>query len=126
MLESIRDDWPMMAYEPRSQDNRPFNVEVRPAGDHVVVAPVGELDIATAPELEQKLRELADAGWTHLVIDLRELDFLDSSGIRLLVARDQLARGDGHDLTLIEGSAAIQRTLRLAGVAELLSFRADG
>ena len=115
-----------MTHGARSQDNRPFTVDVRPAGEHVVVAPVGELDIATAPELEQKLRELTYAGYAHVVIDLRELDFLDSSGIRLLVARDQLARTDGHDLTLIEGSAAIQRTLRLAGVAELLSFRADG
>jgi anti-sigma B factor antagonist len=114
-----------MTHETRSQDQRPFHVDVRPQRDHVVVVPVGELDIVTAPELEQQLRELEEAGFASIVLDLSALEFLDSSGIRLIVARDQLARSNGHDFTLIEGSATIQRTLRLAGVADLLRFRAN-
>ena len=102
---------------------RPFRVDVLPARDHVRVVPVGELDMATVPELEQQLRELEDAGFAQVVLDLRELDFLDSSGIRLIVTSDRFARSNGHDFTLIEGNPAIQRTLRVSGADELLSFR---
>ena len=67
------------------QSGTPFRVDVHPERDSVRVVPVGELDTATADELQTKLCELREAGFDRVVLDLRELEFLDSTGLRLLV-----------------------------------------
>lgn len=86
------------------------------------VVPVGELDVATADELAGKLSELREVGFERIVIDLRELEFLGSAGLRLLVTEDDVARHEGHELRLIAGSAAIQRVIEVCGLLRRLRF----
>jgi anti-anti-sigma factor len=91
---------------------RAFRCDVRPERDVVIVAPVGELDLATVPALEAQLRELRDAGFTHLAVDLRGLDALDSSALRLLVRWTVAAKeAPPRRFSVIPGAGAIRRVL---------------
>lgn len=97
-----------------------FRISLHPERDCVRVVPVGELDVATAPEVGARLRELREVGFVRIVLDLRELDFLGSAGLRLLVQEHELARRDGHEFTLIAGTPATQRAIELCGLLEHL------
>ena len=90
-----------------------FRVDVHPERDVVRVVAVGELDLATIAQLQAQIRELRDAGFTHLVLDLRQLTFMDSSGVALILDEDRSARRNGQDFLLISGTPAIQRVLTL-------------
>ena len=100
----------------------PFRCDVEPARESVFVRPVGELDLSTAPVVDAQLSELVTAGFKRLVLDLRELRFLDSTGLRLLLSWDARTRAEGVDLSVIPGPASVQRVIDVAGVAHLLPF----
>jgi anti-anti-sigma factor len=100
----------------------PFRCELEPHRDVVHVRPIGELDMAAAPAVSAQLDELAAAGSAHLVLDLREVSFLDSSGLRLILAWDARARTDGLAFELVPGPAPVQRMFDVTGVAGRLRF----
>jgi anti-sigma B factor antagonist len=91
----------------------PFRVDVHPERDFVRVAAVGELDVATVPELQAQISALRAAGFARLVLDLRQLTFMDSSGVALILDEDRAARRNGRDFSLISGSPTVQRVLTL-------------
>jgi anti-sigma B factor antagonist len=101
----------------------PFRCDVRPAGDRrVFVRPVGELDIATAPEVDAQLGSLREAGYTELVLDLRDVAFMDSSGLRVILRWNEIAAGDGCAFMLIRGHDVVQRVFDTTRVAHALTF----
>lgn len=99
-----------------------LQIDVRPQRDHVRVVPVGELDVATVYELEDQLRDLRSSGFEKSVLDLRELTFLDSTGVALILAEHDFARRNQHEFSLIAGPPAVQRTLDICGLLEHLTF----
>jgi anti-anti-sigma factor len=98
-----------------------FSVEVL-TGDNgrVVVIPRGELDLATQGELRGALGVARSSG--DVVLDLGELRFLDTSGLRLILEIAEASRRDGFRFTVLRGSAAVQRLFEVAGVEELVPF----
>jgi anti-sigma B factor antagonist len=100
-----------------------FAVHVHTESSHVRVAPVGELDIATAEQLAQHLREIRADGADRILLDLRELTFLDSSGLRTIIALDAEARRDGLELGLVQGPPAVERVFAITGLLGHLPFR---
>jgi anti-sigma B factor antagonist len=90
-----------------------FRVDVHPERDVMRVAAIGELDIATVAQLQAQIRELREAGFTDVVLDLRQLTFIDSSGVELILDEDRFARRTGQNFSLISGTPAIQRVLTL-------------
>jgi anti-anti-sigma factor len=83
--------------------------------DHICLVTLsGELDISTGGRFERELSRVedSDAG-TALVLDLRELTFIDSTGLRLIVAADARAREAGRTLALIQGPPAVQRVFEI-------------
>jgi anti-sigma B factor antagonist len=100
----------------------PFRCEVTPEREAVRVRPVGELDMDTAPVLDAQLRELRSSGSRRLVLDLRGLLFIDSSGLHLILRYDAEARRDGFSLELVRGNRAVQRVFEVSGVAAQLPF----
>jgi anti-anti-sigma factor len=107
----------------RPPDPPPFGCDVIPERDHVRVVPVGELDMAAAPVLDRTIRELRDAGFDYLIVDLRQLRFLDSSGLRLLMDLSNAANADSHRLELVPGPAEVQRVFEISGTLAALPFR---
>ena len=100
----------------------PFRCEVVPGHGQVRVIPIGELDLATGSILDRTLRELVASGFDRLVVDLRRLAFMDSSGLRLLLRCDEAARRDGTELSLIAGPPAVQRVFQATGLLDRLTF----
>jgi RND superfamily putative drug exporter len=73
----------------------------------------GELDLVTAPWLARRLRKIEAQRPALLMIDLRDLTFMDSSGLRELFSAQRRARAEGRRLVLVKGSAPIDRVLEM-------------
>jgi anti-anti-sigma factor len=80
-----------------------------------------ELDIASAPELERVLRS-AQLRAVLVVLDLRQLTFMDSFGLRVIVAASNRAHQAGRRLVLLPGPSQVQRLFALSGVADALEI----
>ena len=80
----------------------------------------GELDLDGAPQLEEELRSAESGDATAIVVDLSGLEFIDSTGIRLLVlAAERLPEGR---LSLLRGPAQVHRVFELTDLADRLPF----
>jgi anti-anti-sigma factor len=101
---------------------RKFSVEVRRKEATAVVVPVGELDLATVDLVEQPLQELADAGVRRIVLDLRRLTFIDSTGLRLVLRWYARAGENEIAFELVQGSSAIEHVFEVAGLLDRLPF----
>jgi anti-sigma B factor antagonist len=92
-----------------------------PTADSDVLLVCGELDLGTAPLLEQELRAaLPRTG--RLVIDLKGVAFIDGNGIAVLLLGQRLADSRGYHLSLGRCSPVVTRILRLAGVLDRFAF----
>lgn len=96
-----------------------LTVAVMPKRDRVVVAPEGELDLATVDAVRHKVAALRARGFQSIVLDLRWLTFADSCTIHLLFELEAAAEADGSAFAVQLGSASpAQRLLVLTGLAE--------
>ena len=101
-------------------------IELAQHDDSVCVALSGELDLSSALTLEEELRRIEDETRPRvLVLDLRTLKFLDSTGLRLILAAHARALKRGGKLTIVQGSDAVRRIFRLTGVGERLNIFDD-
>ena len=110
-----------MAFDPTG-----FSISTSDRDGRAVVVVRGELDLATAPDLEAVVTELLDEG-QDVVVDLRELAFMDSTGLRALVAAHARVEGTEQRLLLVRPrpGAAIERILAIAGVESVLDLIDD-
>jgi anti-sigma B factor antagonist len=99
-----------------------FRVEVRDEDHAAVVAVSGELDLASSPALEEELDRVVASQTPLVVIDLRGLEFMDSTGLSVLIMAHQRAEESGQRFALVRGSQQVQRLLSLTGVAERLTL----
>jgi anti-sigma B factor antagonist len=96
-------------------------------GDVAVISLEGELDVAGAALLEQEIeRVTADHGPTKLVLDLSGLEFMDSTGLRLVVLADARAREQGRRFAVIRGPESVHRVFEITRMSERLEFVAPG
>lgn len=114
----------MSAPDPSPERPRPMLLsnEIVPERDCVRIRPAGELDVSTVPDLRDELAELRRAGFKRLILDLSKLEYIDSTGLRLVFHLDAEARRDGFELQLVPGGAAIQRVFELTDTAARLPF----
>jgi anti-anti-sigma factor len=90
-------------------------LETLPAGTLVRVA--GELDLATAPRLDDAISSVPPS--SHLVIDLLECTFLDSSGVRTLASAGRATTEDGR-VSLVAVDPGILRILEISGIDTMI------
>jgi anti-sigma B factor antagonist len=90
-----------------------------PAGDCAVLRVTGEVDVYTAPMLRMRIRELAAGGAVHLIADLGEVDFLDSTGLGALVGGLRRLREDGGSLALVITTPPILRIFQITGLTRV-------
>jgi anti-sigma B factor antagonist len=93
------------------------------AGGTITLRPTGELDIATAPKLERALRDGRQPG-DEVVLDLGGLEFVDSTGLRVIVKGVEAAARERWELRLRHGPPAVRRVFEIAGVLGALPFEA--
>jgi anti-sigma B factor antagonist len=103
-----------------------INVESR--GDWTLVAIGGEVDVASAPRLRECLVDLIAGGATQVVLDLDEVDFLDSTGLGVIVGALKRVRGQGGDLRVVCSTTRIRKVFELTGLdrALVVSSSIDG
>jgi anti-sigma B factor antagonist len=99
-----------------------FRVEVSNDGRASVISVSGELDLASSGALEEELARATDSDVEQVVIDLRELEFMDSTGLSTLVKAHQRAAAAGKQFGLVRGPQQVQRLLSLTGVEDRLRF----
>lgn len=100
----------------------PLSVAWHQDGDVHSVAPRGELDVASAPVLEAELLRVESLAPSSILLDLSGLTFMDSTGIRLLVAAHERATEGAHSISFFRGPPIVHRVIELAGVHAVLPF----
>jgi anti-sigma B factor antagonist len=85
-----------------------------------IVSPIGEIDLATVAQLEEALVPSLTAGNTDIAVDLTRVTFMDSTGLRALLAANQSLTPSGHRLVLIVSGGPVDRLLDISGVAQTL------
>lgn len=104
--------------------DRPGSLELRSErnDDEHVIALAGELDLDGAQRVREALQRAEAANVRRIVLDLSDLEFIDSNGIRLILEADTRSRTDGGRLELIRGPVPVQRVFELTGTSERLPF----
>jgi anti-sigma B factor antagonist len=102
-----------------------FTTTLTSAGD-ALIALTGELDLSATPPLEEEIGRLAeDDGVRRVVLDLRELEFMDSTGLRMVALAARSLSAAGRELVLVRGPDAIHRVFAITRMDEHLSFVDD-
>lgn len=86
------------------------------------VALQGELDLASARQMEEHLASLDEQSPARVVVDLAGLAFIDSSGLRVFLLADARARERGYELVLLPGQEPVQRVFEMTGALDVLRF----
>src|SRR3954452_24739451 len=102
-----------------------FDTTLSSAGD-ALIALTGELDLSGAPALEHEIAKLAARpDVERVILDLRGLEFLDSSGLRVVALAERLLGGGGRSLVLVRGNENVQRVFEITRMVERLQFVDD-
>jgi anti-sigma B factor antagonist len=96
-----------------------FEIDIRHEPEAQVVAPFGELDIATRDRLQEALSPLLDGACGHVILDLRGVGFMDATAAGLLVSCAERARESDTRFSLMLGAPTSYRVLELFGMLEL-------
>lgn len=94
-------------------------------GTTVRLALTGELDISGAARVEQELERIEREAPATIVLDLRDLAFMDSTGLRVIVAADSRAREQSRRLVIVRGSDTVQRIIEMTRLHERLEIVED-
>jgi len=101
-----------------------FEADIEVRGDDLWVLPRGDLDLGASPELTEALRLALASDADSIVVDLRGLELLDSTGLRTLL---EAHSGEGGErISFVAGNEHVQGVLRLSGLLDSLPFRVPG
>lgn len=89
-------------------------------GNAAVIVPSGDLDLATAPLLERELEALASV--PLVIVDLRSVESIDSTGLNALLRGREQAMNSGQEFAVVKGPEQVQRLLSVTGVADRLTI----
>jgi anti-sigma B factor antagonist len=93
--------------------------------DEYVVELGGELDLSGVARVSAAFASALDSGAQAIVLDLRELEFLDSTGVHTILKAERAASERGRDFMIVRGPRQVQRILEISGIIDQLEF-SDG
>lgn len=99
-----------------------LSLATRDVAGHTVVEVRGEVDVYTAAVLREKLVEVIDGGAGKVVVDLRGVDFLDSSGLGVLVGGMKRLRMSGGDMSLVCDNQKLLKIFRITGLDRVFAL----
>ncbi len=103
----------------------PLEIVIEKRDGQTRMALVGELDIASAPRFEEGLAEVERDAPAMLVVDLRRVDFIDSTGLRAVIGADERGRAAGRRFVIIRGPAAVERVFSVTQLDQRLEIVDD-
>lgn len=98
-----------------------FGVDVGQDGRWSVVAISGEVDLATAPRVRDEITTLLAKGMTDVVVDMRGVGFIDSSGLGVLIGALKRIRSHDGEMRLVCDSPTILRVLAITGLDQIFT-----
>jgi anti-sigma B factor antagonist len=101
-----------------------LDLHVTTAAGYTVVEVAGDIDLASAPELRTCLHQTINTGSRRLVVDLRQVDFIDSMGSGVLVGAHRRLRGLDGSLQLVAADGLVLRVLRLTSLDRVVPLHA--
>ena len=99
-----------------------LGLDVSQKGGWAVLAVSGEVDVATAPRLRERLVDLVGEGNHRIVVDLENVDFLDSTGLGVLVGALKRVRTHDGDLALVCTQPRILKVFEITGLTKVFSI----
>ena len=99
-----------------------LGLQVEERGDVAVLAVSGEVDVATVPRLREQLHGLVASGTPRIVVDLDAVDFLDSTGLGVLVGALKRVRANGGELALVCTSPRIRKVFEVTGLTKVFEL----
>lgn len=108
-----------------SSSYRPFAISVTRDGDGTMIVAVGELDLVSADRLAAAMRDVWAGASERVVLDLRQIDFIDSTGLRVLLTLRNDAQRHQREMTLIAPPPAVSRIFDITGTRGLFAWRSD-
>jgi anti-anti-sigma factor len=99
-----------------------LSLETREQEGAVRIAVAGELDLSSALTFDEEVRRAEERQPATIVLDLRKLRFMDSTGLRLIMSAQSRARTRGRRFAVVLGSDPVKRLFRLAGVNRRLEI----
>jgi anti-sigma B factor antagonist len=102
-----------------------LRIEGRTEGPDRTLLLAGELDLVTCPALYAEIQRLCAEGVGEIVLDLRDLSFIDSTGLRTILTIKALCEEHGCGLFLTSGQRQVQRLFAVSGLLDQLPFRSD-
>lgn len=101
-----------------------LSLATRTVGEHTVLEVGGEVDVYTAPRLRERLIELIDAGARRVVVDLGRVDFLDSTGLGVLVGALKRLRSAGGSFALVCDKEPLLKIFRITALDQVFPLHA--
>ena len=101
-----------------------LSLETRQENDRTVIEVGGEIDVYTAPKLRERIIELVDEGQYHLVVDLEKVEFLDSTGLGVLVGGLKRVRTHDGSLSLVCTQERLLKIFRITGLTKVFPIHA--
>jgi anti-sigma B factor antagonist len=99
-----------------------LSLETRQTDDVTIVAVGGEIDVYTAPKLRDKITELVSDGKYHLVIDMENVEFLDSTGLGVLVGGLKKVRAHDGSMEIVCNQDRLLKIFRITGLAKVFTI----
>lgn len=96
-----------------------LSLATRTEGDRTVVSVAGEIDVYTAPKLREQIVALVDEGHYHLIVDMSGVEFLDSTGLGVLVGGLKRVRAHDGSLSLVCNEERILKIFRITGLTKV-------
>jgi anti-sigma B factor antagonist len=102
-----------------------LDLSARDIGGVSVVAVKGEIDVYTAPRLRDRITDLVGSGTYRIVVDLEGVEFLDSTGLGVLVGGLKKVRAHGGSLQLVCTQERLLKIFRITGLAKVFAIHGD-
>jgi anti-sigma B factor antagonist len=99
-----------------------LELETTKRGSQTVLTVRGEIDVYTAPRLRQAIVDLVDSGAVNIVVDMEKVDFLDSTGLGVLVEGLKRVRTRGGDLSIVVTQDKIIKIFEITGLNKAFSL----
>ncbi len=99
-----------------------LSLETRQENDHTIIEVGGEIDVYTAPKLRECITELVDQGHRDLIIDLEKVEFMDSTGLGVLVGGLKRVRTHEGSLELVCTQERLLKIFRITGLSKVFAI----
>ncbi|MBQ9145349.1 MAG: STAS domain-containing protein [Clostridia bacterium] len=97
-----------------------MNIHTTHAKDRIIIAPCGDIDEHTAREIRRAIDNAIQQGPGSITLDFQQVDFMDSTGIGMMLSRYRAMQNCGIELTVANPNRQVDKVLRLTGIYSII------